>query len=321
MQENSSSAATNRQNLIVITKERPKASPKKSTHKMYNRGAWIYALPALIPLVVLSVFPLTKAVWTAFTDLEAGYNFHPKFIWFGNFTRLFGDSLFWSSFKIGIVWAVSCTLLSLGLGFGLALLLNQKLRFLGLMRVLSLVPWAMPPVIVAIMWSILLNPAIGPIKSIFNFLHIPGGTTNWLADFNTAFPTVVLIGAWVGMPIITVSILAALQGIPSEIIEAATIDGANSWNRFRYVTLPAVRSITTALVALNIIWNFNSFGLIFVLTAGGPGGKTFMPALFVYNESFKYGNFGYAASMGVVMMLSVLGMLGIYLKARSRQDK
>lgn len=298
-----------------------KKKRKNSSRKMYNRGAWVYALPAFIPLVIFSVVPLAKGIWTAFTDLEAGLYFKPKFIWFENFGRLLGDSLFWHSFKIGIIWAVSCTVLSLVLGFGLALLLNQKLRFLGLMRVLSLVPWAMPPVIVAIMWSILLNPAVGPIRGIFNFLHLPGGETNWLADFNTAFPTVVLIGAWVGMPIITVSILAALQGIPQEIIEAAKIDGTSAVQRFRYVTLPAVRAITTALVALNIIWNFNSFGLVFVLTAGGPGGKTFMPALFVYNESFKYGNFGYAAAMGVVMMLAVLGMLGIYLRARGRQDK
>ena len=305
--------------MTLLEKVRPVA--KKPGQKMYNRGAWVYALPAFIPLVLLSVLPLSKAIWTAFTDLEAGINQSTKFIGLENFRRLLGDSLFWDSFKIGAIWAVSVTLLSLGLGFGLALLLNQKLRFLGVMRVLSLIPWAMPPVIVAIMWSILLNPAIGPVEQIFRFLHIPGGQTNWLADFNTAFPTVVLIGAWVGMPIITVSILAALQGIPKEIIEAATIDGANALQRFRYVTLPAVQSITTALVALNIIWNFNSFGLVFVLTAGGPGGKTFMPALFVYNEAFKYGNFGYAASMGVVMMFAILGMLGIYLKTRSRQEE
>jgi multiple sugar transport system permease protein len=179
----------------------------------------------------------------------------------------------------------------------------------------------MPPVIVAIMWQILLNPGIGPVDSILRFFKLPFADKYLLGDFGTAFPTVVVIGAWVGMPIITVSILAALQGIPQEVIESAKIDGANAWQRFRYVTLPAVRSITTALIALNIIWNFNSFGLIFVLTAGGPGGKTYLPALFVYNESFKYGNFGYAAAMGIVMTISVMLMLLVYLKARSRQDE
>jgi len=186
--------------------------------------------------------------------------------------------------------------------------------------VLSLVPWAMPPVIVAIMWNLLLRPQSGPIEGLFTFLHIPGAKTDWLGDFNTAFPTVVLIGAWVGMPVITVSILAALQGIPTEMVEAAVIDGANAWQRFRFITVPAVRAITSALVALNIIWNFSSFGLVYVLTAGGPGGKTFVPALFAYNEAFKYGNFGYAASMGVVMALAIIGMLTIYLKASKRED-
>ena len=289
--------------------------------KLYNQGAWKLTIPAFIPLFLLSVVPLAQAVWTGFTDLQAGLNFKPKFIGLENFRKLLGDTFFWQSFKIGIIWALSVTILALVLGFGLALLLNQNLRFLGLMRVLSLVPWAMPPVIIAIMWQILLNPAIGPVDSILRFFHLPFADKYLLGDFSTAFPTVVVIGAWVGMPVITVSILAALQGINSEVIESAKIDGANAWNRFRYVTLPAVRSITTALVALNIIWNFNSFGLIFVLTAGGPGGKTYLPALFVYNESFKYGNFGYAAAMGIVMTLSVIFMLLVYLKARSREDE
>lgn len=293
---------------------------KSSGGKMYNRGAWKYAVPAFIPLVLLSVIPLVQAIWTAFTDQVAGFEVEIKFIGLGNFRRLMTDMMFWASFKIGIIWAVSVTLLALVLGFGLALLLNQKLRFLGLMRVLSLVPWAMPPVIVAIMWSLLLRPTSGPIDQIFKTLQIPGAGTDWLGNFNTAFPTVILIGAWVAMPIITVSILAAIQGIPTEMVEASIIDGANAWQRFRFITVPAVRAITSALVALNIIWQFSSFGLVFVLTAGGPGGKTFVPALFAYNEAFKYGNFGYAASMGVVMALAIILMLGVYLKASKRED-
>jgi len=303
--------------MSTVTTKKAKSSGKG---KMYNRGAWKYAIPAFIPLVLLSVVPLSQAIWTSFTDNVAGFEVKVSFIGLDNFQRLLGDKLFWASFKIGIIWAVSVTLLALVLGFGLALLLNQKLRFLGIMRVLSLVPWAMPPVIVAIMWNLLLRPTSGPIDGILEFFHVPGAKTDWLGDFNTAFPTVILIGAWVAMPIITVSILAAIQGIPMDMIEAATIDGANAWQRFRFITVPAVRAITTALVALNIIWNFSSFGLVFVLTAGGPGGKTFVPALFAYNEAFKYGNFDYAAAMGVVMALAIVLMLGVYLKASKRED-
>lgn len=293
---------------------------KATTHSSYSRGAWIYALPAFIAVFILSVIPIGQAIYTAFTDQEAGRYFHSSFIGFHNFSRLLHNSLYWNSFKIGIVWAVSVTLLAMFLGFGLALLLNRELRFRGLLRTLSLVPWAMPPVVVAIMWSILLNPQAGPFNGFLRTFHLPYADRNWLGDINTALPTVIVIGAWVAMPIITVSLLAALQSIPNETVEAARIDGANAWQRFRYVTLPAVRSITSALVSLNIIWQFSSFGLIYVLTAGGPGGKTFVPALFVYNESFKYGNFGYAAAMGVVMALAILGMLGIYLKVSNRKE-
>ena len=110
---------------------------KSNAGKMYNRGAWKYALPAFIPLVFLSVVPLSQAIWTAFTDQVAGFEVKVSFIGLGNFQRLLSDTMFWASFKIGIIWAVSVTLLALVLGFGLALLLNQKLRFLGLMRVLA----------------------------------------------------------------------------------------------------------------------------------------------------------------------------------------
>lgn len=277
-------------------------------------------MPAFVAVFILSAIPIGQAVYTAFTDQQAGRYFHPSFIGMQNFKRLLHNSLYWNSFRIGIIWAVSVTLLAMVLGFGLALLLNRELRFRALLRTLSLVPWAMPPVVIAIMWSILLNPQGGPFNGILRSFHLPYADRNWLGDFNTALPTVIVIGAWASMPIITVSLLAALQSVPLETVEAARIDGANSWQRFRYVTLPAVKSITSALVSLNIIWQFSSFGLIYVLTAGGPGGKTFVPALFVYDESFKYGNFGYAASMGVVMALAILGMLGIYLKVSNRKE-
>ena len=154
--------------MSTVTTKKAKSSGKG---KMYNRGAWKYAIPAFIPLVLLSVVPLSQAIWTSFTDNVAGFEVKVSFIGLDNFQRLLGDKLFWASFKIGIIWAVSVTLLALVLGFGLALLLNQKLRFLGIMRVLSLVPWAMPPVIVAIMWNLLLRPTSGPIDGILEFFH------------------------------------------------------------------------------------------------------------------------------------------------------
>ena len=131
----------------------------------------------------------------------------------------------------------------------------------------------------------------------------------------------VVVGVWVGMPQTTITLLAGLQGVPQELNEAAAIDGANTWQRFRYVTLPSLRPIILAITSLDLIWNFNSFGLVYVLTQGGPGGQTMLPMLFAYNEAFKYGNFGYAAAMGNVMVIVIATFLILYLRAQPRDKK
>jgi len=278
-------------------------------------------LPALIPVLILSVVPLARGVYLGFTDSRAGLGIKTHVIGFANFSKLWHNSLLLESFRIGLIWAVSVTLLQFLLALGLALLLNEDLRLRWLARTLALIPWAMSPVIVAILWKLLLSPTVGPIDITLNRLHISQTHINWLGDFNTALPAVIIVGVWVGMPQTTITLLAGLQGIPSELQEAAAVDGANTWDRFFHITLPHLRPIIFAITSLDFIWNFNSFGLVYVLTAGGPGGKTMLPMLFAYNEAFRYGNFGYAAAMGDVMVLVVVVFLGLYLRAGLRRSE
>jgi multiple sugar transport system permease protein len=212
------------------------------------------------------------------------------------------------------------TLLQLAAGLGLALLLNANLRFQGITRLLALIPWAMPPVVVAIMWKMLYNPNSGPVNGVVR-LFDPGFTLDWLGSFGTALPAAILVGVWVGMPQTSITLLAGLQQIPEELVEAAEVDGANGWHTFRHVTLPAIRPIITSITSLNFIWNFNSFGLVYVLTEGGPGGKTMLPMLFAYNEAFKYRDIAYAAAMGNVMVLVVVVLLAFYLWSQFRAER
>ena len=299
--------------------ETPPPPPRRRGRR--GRGshdAWLLVLPALIPVLVLSVVPLAQGVYLGFTDKRAGLGIPTHFIGFDNFTRLWHNHLFLESFRIGMVWALSVTAIQFVLGLGLALLLNEDLRLRWLARTLALIPWAMPPVIVAIMWRLLLDPTVGPVNESLKDLHISDSGINWLGDFHTALPAVIMVGVWVGMPQTTITLLAGLQGVPAELHEAAAVDGAGSWRRFFSVTLPQLRPIIFAITSLDFIWNFNSFGLVYVLTEGGPGGKTLVPALFAYNEGFKYGHFGYAAAMGNVMVLVVLALLYIYLRSGRR---
>ncbi|KOG85160.1 transporter integral membrane protein, partial [Streptomyces varsoviensis] len=138
---------------------------------------------------------------------------------------------------------------------------------------------------------------------------------------STALPAVVLVGIWAGMPQTTVALLAGLQNVPGELHEAAAMDGAGAWRRFAAVTWPAIRPVALAISALNFIWNFNSFALVYVLTNGGPGGHTRLPMLFAYEEAFRYGQFGYAAAMGCVMVAVVAVLLACYLAGRLNGDE
>jgi multiple sugar transport system permease protein len=280
---------------------------------------YLLLLPSLLPIVVLSVFPLLRGMYLGFTDARAGRNVEISFTGLENYRELLKDDLFWNSFKIGLFWAGGVTVLQFVLAIGLALLLNQQLRFRGLARVLAVVPWAMPPVVVGILWKLVYHPDAGLLNELLHRIGADGLRTTWLGDFSTALPAVIIVGVWAGMPQTTVVLLAGLQGVPRELHEAAAVDGANTWQRFRNITLPSLAPVIVAITSLDFIWNFNSFGLVYVLTAGGPGGKTMLPMLFAYEEAFRYGNYGYAAALGNVMVVIIVALLAVYLRRRLRE--
>ncbi|WP_186768188.1 carbohydrate ABC transporter permease [Streptomyces qinzhouensis] len=284
---------------------------------LLDHGAWFLVLPALIPILVLSVGPLLYGVGLAFTDAQAGRTEPTEWIGALNFHDLRQDTLFRESFGIGLVWAVGVTVPQFLLGLGLALLLTQKLRLRWLARSLAIIPWAMPEVVVGIMWRLVYSPDAGILNETIRDFGLGDGR-DWLTGLGTALPAVIVVGIWAGLPQTTVALLAGLQNTPRELHEAAALDGAGAWRRFRTVTWPALRPVALAITALNLIWNFNAFALVWVLTAGGPGGRTRLPTLFAYEEAFRYGQFGYAAAMGCAMVAVVSVVLAVFLVGRLR---
>ncbi|MGY0023301.1 carbohydrate ABC transporter permease [Streptomyces sp. cg35] len=285
-----------------------------------DRGAWFLLLPALVPILILSVGPLLYGLSLAFTDAQAGRTSPTQFVGLDNLLDLRHDSLFWESFRIGLIWAVCVTALQFVLALGLALLLNQNLRFRWLARTLALVPWAMPEVVVGIMWRLVYHSDAGILNKTLTQLGLIHENIDWLSDLSYALPAVIVVGVWAGMPQTTVVLLAGLQNVPHELREAAQLDGAGLWRRFTTVTWPALKPVVLAVTALNFIWNFNSFGLVYVLTQGGPGGQTRLPMLFAYEEAFKYGQFGYAAAMGLVMIAVIAVLLTLFLRKKLKED-
>ncbi|MFF1376260.1 carbohydrate ABC transporter permease [Streptomyces sp. NPDC058308] len=284
-----------------------------------DHGAWFLVLPALIPILVLSVGPLLYGIALAFTDSQSGRTRATQWIGTLNFQDLWHDTLFWDSFRIGLLWAFGVTVPQFLLALGLALLLNQDLRLRWLARALAIIPWAMPEVVVGIMWRLVYHPDAGVLNETLSDLGLGDGK-DWLTGTGTALFAVIVVGVWAGMPQTTVALLAGLQNTPRELHEAAAMDGAGAWRRFRTVTWPAIRPVALAVTALNFIWNFNSFALVYVLTQGGPGGRTRLPMLFAYEEAFRYGQFGYAAAMGCIMVAVISVILAVYLVGRLKGD-
>ncbi|WP_372457127.1 carbohydrate ABC transporter permease [Streptomyces purpurogeneiscleroticus] len=303
--------------MTLMTAAKRSSGPRAGAVPRRDHGVWFLVLPALIPILVLSVGPLLYGVALAFTDAQSGRTEPTQWVGLLNFADLFRDTLFWDSFRIGLVWALGVTVPQFFLALGLALLLNEKLRLRWLARALAIVPWAMPEVVVGIMWRLVYHPDAGVLNETLRGFGLGEGR-DWLSGLATALPAVIVVGIWSGLPQTTVPLLAGLQNVPRELHEAAAMDGAGAWRRFRTVTWPALRPVALAISALNFIWNFNSFALVFVLTDGGPGGRTRLPMLFAYEEAFRYGQFGYAAAMGLAMVAVVAILLAVYLAGRLR---
>lgn len=280
----------------------------------------VLATPLVLGIFLVSLLPTILAILTSFTDLQLSFDIVWNNVGFENYRDALTNAMFLKSFRIGTIWALSVTILSMLLGLLIALLIERKKRYSSPLKFLAMLPWALSPVVVAIIWEILLNPNSGPINGTLRALNLPWGNKNFLGDFGTALPTVIVIGSWLSLPLVTVSFMSALKTLKSEIVEAAFVDGADYGQRLRFVVIPHLRPVITALFALNIIWNFNSFGLVYVLTNGGPGGETYLPALFVYDESFAYGNFGYAAAMGTIITIALVIVLGFYVIRRRRYE-
>ena len=284
-----------------------------------NREALFLAVPALIPVVVFSLYPLLRGIYLGFTDARAGRDLELSFTGLDNYRTMLGDSYFWESFRIGLIWAFGVTILQFFASLGLAVLLNQRIRMRWLARTLAIVPWAMPQVVIGIMWRLVYHPNAGILNSVLKDVGVIDSNVEWLTSLSLALPAVIVVGVWAGMPQTTVVLLAGLQSVRTELVEAAAVDGANAWQRFRAVTWPALRPVAFAMTTLDFIWNFNSFGLVYVLTQGGPGGATRLPLLFAYEEAFRYGNYAYAAALGNAMVVVMAVFVVLYLRRRLKE--
>lgn len=271
----------------------------------------------MVPVLLISFIPLVRGIYIGFTDYELGGQIH--FSGLENYRIMMQDRFFWRSMGVGFLWTAVVTALQIGLGMILALLLNQGLRWTSLYSVLMLVPWAMPPIVRGLMWRQIYSPDTGALNLILTQMGLIDAPINWLTSFEWAIPAIIVAGVWGEIPKAALFFLAGLKTIPGSLYEAAELDGASSLSQFRHITLPMMKPIMAAVVSLSFMWNFNAFGLIWILTQGGPGGLTRLPMLAAYEEAFRYGYVGYAAAIGNVMVIIISLFLFFYLRVQLKE--
>jgi len=273
--------------------------------------------PVIVLVTVFSLLPLLRGIYLGFTDYRLGDPI--SFNGIENYIQLFNDEYFWNSFKIGMIWTIVVTALQVGLGLVLALLLNNKIRFASIYTVLILLPWATPPIIRGILWRQMYDPNTGVVNILLTDAGIISAPINWLSSFEYVIPAVIVAGVWGEISKAAIFLLAGLQTISNDLYEASKIDGAKLWDQFRHITIPSLKPVLAAIISLTFMWNFNTFGIIWVLTQGGPGGLTRLPMLAAYEEGFRYGYIGYAAAIGNVMVIILSLVLFMYIRLQLRE--
>ena len=282
---------------------RPRAAARRLQDVLGKdwRLGFLFILPIVVLVLALVAYPFTYAVYLSMTRKFVGVP--PVFVGFENYIRLANDGFFlravWNSF----VFTFGSVVFKLGLGMLMALVLTSNIRFRSFFTGVLLVPWVAPTVVSALNFLWIYDGSLGVLNYLLVkvFRILPQGV-GWLSEAGTAMASVIFVNIWRGFPFFGISFLAGMKAIPAELYEAAAVDGANAIQRFLHITLPSLRNIVIIVVLLSTIWTFNDFGIVYILTKGGPGGATMVLPVFTYEMAFGAQRLGDAIAVALYML-------------------
>jgi multiple sugar transport system permease protein len=282
---------------------------RRSLHLLENRNVLgaLFLLPAAAILLVFLTYPLGLGVWLGFTDTQIG---RPGiFIGLENYEYLWSDSVFWLSVFNTVLYTVVASVLKFALGLWLALILNERLPFKAFLRAIVLLPWVVPTVLSAIAFWWIYDAQFSILSWSLMKLGLIDTPINFLGDPTLARASVIAANVWRGIPFVAITLLAGLQTIPPSLYEAAMLDGTNSWQRLRYVTLPMLTPIIAVVMTFSVLFTFTDFQLIYVLTRGGPVNATHLMATLSFQRAIPGGHLGEGAAIAIAMIPFLLAAI------------
>jgi multiple sugar transport system permease protein len=270
------------------------------------------AAPAVIFAAAMIAFPIGYAVWLALSDVTLGSE--PRFAGFANFARLFADEEFWNGLRSTLMLYAISLVLQIALGTWLGLLLARTSFARGLVRTVMVSPFMLPPVVIGMMAIVILDPSFGIANWLLARIGLPPGL--WLSDPSTVVATVAALDTWQWTPFVALIVMGGYLSLPSDVFEAAEIDGASGWQRFRLVTLPLLLPTIVTAAVLRSVDLLRLFDIIYLTTQGGPGTASTTLNILAYRRGFEFSDLGYASAIMVTLSSIVLGSVLVFARLR-----
>lgn len=289
-------------------------------YKRVSLVTYLYILPILVLIGIIFIYPLSQVLISSFYNIRLGAQ-EGIFVGLDNYRLIFSEPVFWKSVRSSLIWTFGNLILQLTIPLGVAILLNQKLRGMHFARTLILLPWIIPMVALAVSMRWMLLPGIGIFNEILQ--NTIGAQISFLGSRSAAMPTLIILNTWKWLPFGTLLILTALQTIPSEVYDAARVDGANFWKQFIYITFPLLGKVIWFMGYLILVWNFNTFDTIWLTTEGGPGHAMQTLTILVYRRAFKVFRLGEGAAIATIgaALLMVMGLLYFKFLSPKKEDE
>jgi multiple sugar transport system permease protein len=284
--------------------------------KRERTAGWGFVLPAVLVLLLLNTFPLVYSLLLSFTRVDTSTGLQIGEFTLGNWTSLMHDGQFWGSVSFTVVFTVIAVVVEYGVGLCLALLLRESLAGGGFFRVLFAIPMMLAPVAIGFMWRMLYDQSNGPIDAVLRGLGL--GSPGWLSGSHLAVVSVVIMDVWEWTPLMFLLLLAGLQAIPTEVIDAAHVDGASGLQVVVRIIIPMLAPVSVTAIFLRMIDSFQVFGQLFLLTGGGPGTATTSTTLFGFFQGFQSFDLGYGAAIALSLLVLVIVVSTLFLSLSRR---